>query len=405
MEIPAGHKNLDHDCVLKLKKIFYGLCDGNLTWYEHCTKGLEDRGFKSSKIDPCLFYKEGIVLILYVDDCCIFGTSKEKIKDFIDSLKRPKDKKPSKHKDGGFDFTIESSIEKFIGVEVSWQGETAMLRQPHLMERIIAAVGFEDKQVCCKPTPSTGMLHKDEDGQDRKDNWNYRSVIGMLNYLANTTRPDIMMAVHQCARFCENPRLSHEKGVKRIVKYLLGTRHLGIKAKIDRNLGLAACADSDFANGWNKVNPDDASSLYSRTGYIIYYMGMSITWCSKLQSRIALSSTDAEHAALSTCLRDVIPIMHLIAEISTHIQVESQRPVIKCRLFEDNESCIKIAKAPILTPRTKHIALEYHHFRWYVDNGLVLLESIMIGEQTADILTKPVPDPQFNYLRKKLNGH
>ena len=180
---------------------------------------------------------------------------------------------------------------------------------------------------------------------------------------------------------------------------------MGIKAKIDRSLGLAAYADSDFANGWNKLNPDDASSLCSRTGYIIYYMGMPITWCSKLQSRIALSSTEAEYAALSTCLRDVIPIMHLIAEISTHIQGESQRPVIKCRLFEDNESCIKIAKAPILTPRTKHIALEYHHFRWYVDNGLVLLESIRTGEQTADILTKPVPDPQFNYLRKKLNGH
>ena len=157
------------------------------------------------------------MLILYVDDCCIFGTSKEKIKDFIDSLKRPKDKKPSKYKDGGFDFTIESSIEKFLGVEVSWQGETTMLRQPHLMERIIAAVGFEDKQMYCKLTPSTGTLHKDEDGQDRKDNWNYRSVIGMLNYLANTTRPDIMMAVHQCARFCDNSRLSHEKGVKRIV--------------------------------------------------------------------------------------------------------------------------------------------------------------------------------------------
>lgn len=91
-------------------------------------------------------------------------------------------------------------------------------------------------------------------------------LIGMLNYLANTIRLDIMMAVHQCARFCKNPKLSHEKAVKRIVKYLLGTRHVGIQANIDRNLGLTAFADSDFTNGWNKLNPDDASSLFSRTG-------------------------------------------------------------------------------------------------------------------------------------------
>ena len=166
-----------------------------------------------------------------------------------------------------------------------------------------------------------------------------------------------------------------------------------------------AFADSDFANGWNKLNPEDASSLYSRTGYAIYYMGMPIAWCSKLESRVELSSTEVEYAALSTCLRDATPIMNLIAEISTHVQVQLLKPVIKCQLFEDNESCIKIAQAPILIPRTKHIALEYHHFRWYVDNNFILLESIRTGEQTADILTKPVAYPQFNYLRKKLNGH
>jgi len=117
-----------------------------------------------------------------------------------------------------------------------------------------------------------------------------------------------------------------------------------------------------------------------------------------------LSSTEAECAALSMCLRDVIPIMNLINEISTHIKIETIKPTVKCKLFEDNESCNKIAKAPILTPRTKHIALEYHHFRSYVDQRLILLESMWTEEQNADLLTKPVGEPQFSYLRKKLNG-
>ena len=88
------------------------------------------------------------------------------------------------------------SIEKFLGVEVSRSDDKVLLRQPLLIERIIAAVEFDDKQVYLKPTQSTYILHKDKEGQDCKDQWNYRSIIGMLNYLANTTRPDIIIAVH-----------------------------------------------------------------------------------------------------------------------------------------------------------------------------------------------------------------
>ena len=141
-------------------------------------------------------------------------------------------------------------------------------------------------------------------------------MISILNYLANTTRPDIIIVVYQCARFCKNPRLSYEKAVKRIVKYLIETRHVAIQATIDINLGLVAYADSDFANGWNKLNLDDTSSLFSRIGYIIFFMGIPIVWYSKLQLRIILSLIEAEYVALSTCLRDVILIMSLIAEIS-----------------------------------------------------------------------------------------
>ena len=70
------------------------------------------------------------------------------------------------------------------------------MRQPHLIERIVDAVGFTDKQVGSKPTPSTHVLRKDEDGAVRKENWNYRCVIGILNYLAHATRPNTIMSVH-----------------------------------------------------------------------------------------------------------------------------------------------------------------------------------------------------------------
>ena len=149
MEIPAGHKNINNDHILKLRKKFYGLCDENITWHYYCTKGLTERGFRSSKIDPCLFCKEGIVIVLYVDDCCIFGASKEKINEFTESLKRPKDeksKKNYKNEEGGFDFTAKKSIAKFLVTKTSQSENIVTLRQPFLIELIVTAIGFQDKK-------------------------------------------------------------------------------------------------------------------------------------------------------------------------------------------------------------------------------------------------------------------
>ena len=112
-------------------------------------------------------------------------------------------------------------------------------------------------------------------------------------------------------------------------------------------------------------------------------------------------STEVEYHDLSTYLRDVIPTMNLINEISANMSINAAKPNIKCKLFDNNESYVKVAKAPVLTSRTKHIALEYHHFRSYVDQGLISIESIRTGEQNADILTKPVGEPQFHIFEKE----
>ena len=118
MEIPFGFGNEDNQHILKLKSNFCGLSNASLIWFEHCKKGLLERGFVPSKIDPCLFFKKGLILILYADNACIFSTSKELIYDFVESLKQPNSK--DKHKypcsDSGFHFTTEDSIEKFLEV-------------------------------------------------------------------------------------------------------------------------------------------------------------------------------------------------------------------------------------------------------------------------------------------------
>jgi hypothetical protein len=103
-------------------------------------------------------------------------------------------------------------------------------------------------------------------------------------------------------------------------------------------------------------------------------------------------------------MRDVIPLMNLLEEFVKIVKVTNVPPEIKCKIFEDNTSCIKIATAPSMTPHTKHIALKYHFFRSQVKSGKVTILPISTTEQRADILTKPLIGDLFEYLRNKIMG-
>jgi hypothetical protein len=214
-----------------------------------------------------------------------------------------------------------------------------------------------------------------------------------------------MMATHQCARFSVDPRLPQEQAVKRIVRYLKSTQDKGLIMHPDRTRGLECHVDADFTGGWSKQYTDDASTCYSRTGYIIWYAGCPLIWASKMQTVIALSTTEAEYVALSAALRDVTFVMQLLDElISFGVNLKSVLPTVKCKVFEDNVGAIELAKAPRMRPRTKHIDIQYHHFREAVQQKKISISHVSTKEQVADIATKPLPRHSFQYLRKQLMG-
>ena len=142
----------------------------------------------------------------------------------------------------------------------------------------------------------------------------------------------------------------------------------------------------------------------SRTGFVIMYAGCPILWGSKLQSEIALSTTEAEYIALSQAVKEVIPLMRLIQELKGLFCVNKKNPDFFCEVFEDNRSTIAVAESKKYTSRTKHIALKYHHFRKYVHDGTIKINAIDTKEQIADIFTKPLDLSSFTHLRKKLLG-
>ena len=103
-------------------------------------------------------------------------------------------------------------------------------------------------------------------------------------------------------------------------------------------------------------------------------------------------------------MRDVIPTMNLLDEFRDVICIKRIPPRVKCKVFEDNTGCISVAKAPIMTPRTKHFALKYHHFRSFVQKGVIEIYPIGTTKQTADTFTKPLSGDLFVYLQIKLMG-
>ena len=129
-----------------------------------------------------------------------------------------------------------------------------------------------------------------------------------------------------------------------------------------------------------------------------------VLYVSRWQTEIALSTTEAEYIALSQAMREVIPFMHLLQEINKVFSINTSKAKFHCKVFEDNNSCISLATSEKFSPRTKHIALKYHHFRRYVIDKTIEILPIDTKEQLADILTKPLEEHLFLHLRKKLSG-
>jgi hypothetical protein len=250
MKVPQGwyvgpegkllqHKDPRHNDTshyLRLKKNLYGCKQAARNWFKLLAEGLNREGFTQSKTDSCLFLRSDCIIVVYVDDCLFFSPSVTVIDKVILSLS-----KTFKLKDDG-------DVSAFLGVQIAKDSKTKSisLTQPSLIEQIIRDVGITQFSKG-KETPVDGILYPDPDGPPHAETWNFRSVIGKLNYLANNTRLDISMAVHQCARFCTQPMALHELAVKRIARYLLATKDKGFLLRPTNHFSLDMYVDADFA--------------------------------------------------------------------------------------------------------------------------------------------------------------
>ena len=164
--------------------------------------------------------------------------------------------------------------------------------------------------------------------------------------------------------------------------------------------------DADFQGGWDiDTASEDSTTAKSKTAYIVMYAGCPIVWASKMQTDIALSTTEAEYSALSEATREVLWMMGLMTEVKDRMEPDTINvPTIRCTVFEDNEGAKAMATVPKMRPRTKHINGRMHHFRGAVASGKLKIESIDTTDQLADIGTKPLARDLFTRLRGRIMG-
>ena len=215
----------------------------------------------------------------------------------------------------------------------------------------------------------------------------YRQAVGSLIWLASGTRPDIAYAVSQVARFNANPGIAHWKAVVKIFRYLQGTINMGIKysstAHFPELLNIIGYSDSDHARC--------IDTRRSITGYMFMMSNGPISWQSKQQTSVALSSMEAEYMALCAATEEAMWLRMILTDVDRRFS-ES------ITIFEDNESCIAYTKNPTQYKRTKHIDQKYHFVKDEVLLGTIKIEKISTKDNLADIFTKPLEVNQYHYL-------
>jgi Reverse transcriptase (RNA-dependent DNA polymerase) len=190
--------SVDKEYYICLKQNLYSIKQAACNWYLHLKKGLIGRGFTQTKINPCLFICRDCLIMLYTDDCLIFAKNDATIDDLCQLLSTK------------FLLKDEGNIENFLGIKIDHDlaaDGTVMITmtQPGLINQILEDVELVGDKIIQKKTPAREVLHAHADAAPFDATWNYCSIIGKLNFLAQNTRPYISMAVHMCAQFINNP--------------------------------------------------------------------------------------------------------------------------------------------------------------------------------------------------------
>ncbi|KAK9061505.1 hypothetical protein SSX86_018687 [Deinandra increscens subsp. villosa] len=343
------------DYVCKLHKSLYGLKQAPRVWFTRFSSAMHRLGFTGSKTDPSLFiyHRQATVLYLlvYVDDIILTGNNTAAINFVISQLSSELSLKDM----GDLDY--------FLGLEIIKRDKDILLSQQKYILDILDRAGLSSAKSVPSPMTSSTVLMPD-DSPKFSDPAKYRQIVGALQY-ATLSRPDISFAVNRVCQFMHSPTEHHWSAVKRILRYLLGTSHLGLLIRQNSGSTLHAFADTS----WNHLaafsDADWAGCPVDRrsTGGFAIYLGCNlVSWMARKQKTVSRSSTESEYKAIGDAVVEILWLESLMRELGF---VSDSPPVLWC----DNLGATYLSSNPVFHARTKHVEIDYHFVREKVAQG------------------------------------
>lgn len=359
--------------VYRLFKSIYGLKQAAREWNEILVTALTAAGAIQSENDQCLFtintHNDVAYILIHVDDMLIAASNRDIIKHI--------ERVFNQH----FETKNLGEAKQFLGIKIEKIDGSYYISQPAYIEKIVKENKLSDSKSSFYPIDPGYYSLK---GLNITNISEYRTIIGQVLYVANHTRPDISASVTILSRCLQNPRDCDITQAKSIVRYLNGTKHLKLKLNSTlENSALVAYCDADFA--------EDKTDRKSTTGFMVFVNGGLISWRSRKQSIVALSTAESEYIALSEVCQELAWLKRLCTDFGIIIIDPSQ-------VFSDNQSAIALSTAEC-SNRTKYIDTKYHYVKWAVKWKRVFLEYKRTDENLADILTKPLNSTKIKVLR------
>ncbi|KAI3739249.1 hypothetical protein L2E82_29648 [Cichorium intybus] len=335
-------------------------------------------GYKQSNSDHTLFLKRrnGLItcLIIYVDDMIITGNDKGEMEQLRQNLFAE------------FEMKDLGRLKYFLGIEVLRSKQGIFICQKKYILDLLAETGMMDCKPIETPMMTNHKLHMEIKAK-LADKERYQRLVGKLIYLAHT-RPDIAYAVGVVSQFMHEPQAAHMEAVIRIIRYLKGTSNHGVLFKSNGHLEIQAYTDADWAG--------DKRNRRSTSGYFTLVGGNLVTWRSKKQKVVALSSAEAEFRGIARGLAEILWIKKLLTELGLP-------PKGTSRMMCDNKAAIQISENPVQHDRTKHVEIDRHFIKEKLEAGIIELPFVQLEDQLADILTKAVNGRIFNHCLGKLS--
>lgn len=378
--------------VCKLKKAIYGLKQSPRLWNKNLDGFLRRIGFQSLYTDACIYIRkdaEGIVdglIAVYVDDLVIGMKSQPlmtKVKRALSTHYKMKDL---------------GSLDWFLGIEITRTCQSISLTQRSFSVELLKKWRMTECNDVCTPSTVSDGLESDHDVPLTSVTVKqYRSLIGALMYLSVNTRPDLAYTISALAQHVNNPGEIHWSCAKKVLRYLKGTLNYGITytragdcthETILDDINLHGYADASYAN-----NKKDRKS---RSAYVFFLNSGPITWCSKRQRCVALSTCEAELIALNEASKELVWIRRLIKEITGY---KTLQPTV---VYEDNLGCIEMVKNPKYHGRSKHIDIRNFYVREVVDQKKIKVQHMSTKKMVADVLTKSLDARLFQTHRDRL---